>query len=127
MVQQVSDSELELMKIVWANGGCVLYAQITEELAKSGRAWQKNTIITLLSRLMEKGLLKTSKIGRRNRYTALVPEGDYQAVQTERFVDKIYEGNAKGLVAALIQKELLSAEDYEGLKAYWEKAGEQDG
>lgn len=26
MVQQVSDSELELMKIVWANGGCVLYA-----------------------------------------------------------------------------------------------------
>ena len=56
-----------------------------------------------------------------------MPEGDYQAVQTERFVDKIYEGNAKGLVAALIQKELLSAEDYEGLKAYWEKAGEQDG
>ena len=42
-------------------------------------------------------------------------------------MDKIYEGNAKGLVAALIQKELLSAEDYEGLKAYWEKAGEQDG
>ena len=75
----------------------------------------------------DKGYLKTSKIGRRNRYTALVPEGDYQAVQTERFVDKIYEGNAKGLVAALIQKELLSAEDYEGLKAYWEKAGEQDG
>lgn len=89
--------------------------------------WTKNTIITLLSRLVDKGYLKTSKIGRRNRYTALVPEGDYQAVQTERFVDKIYEGNAKGLVAALIQKELLSAEDYEGLKAYWEKAGEQDG
>ena len=53
MIQQVSDSELELMKIVWANGGSALYAQIMEELAKTGRTWQKNTIITLLSRLVE--------------------------------------------------------------------------
>jgi predicted transcriptional regulator len=115
------------MKIIWGSRGTALYAEIAEALAEKGMDWTKNTIITLLSRLVDKGYLKTSKIGRRNRYTALVPEGDYQAVQTERFVDKIYEGNAKGLVAALIQKELLSAEDYEGLKAYWEKAGEQDG
>ena len=125
MVQQVSESELELMKIVWANGGCVLYAQITEELAKSGRAWQKNTIITLLSRLVEKGLLKTSKIGRRNEYTAIVSESDYQAAQTQTLLNKLYEGNAKGLVATLIQREMLSAKDYEELRKFWEK--ERDG
>ena len=34
MIQQVSDAELDLMKIVWANGGTVLYAHIMEELAK---------------------------------------------------------------------------------------------
>lgn len=61
MIQQVSDSELELMKIVWANGGTALYAYIMEELAKIGRTWQKNTVITLLSRLVEKGLLKTKQ------------------------------------------------------------------
>ena len=84
-------------------------------------------IITLLSRLVDKGYLKTSKIGRRNRYTALVSEDAYQAVQTAQFVDKIYAGDARGLVAALIQKDFLSASDYEELKVYWEKAGEQDG
>lgn len=125
MVQQVSDSELELMKIVWANGGSVLYAQITEELVKSGRTWQKNTIITLLSRLAEKGLLKTSKIGRRNEYTAIVSESDYQAAQTQTLLNKLYEGNAKGLVATLIQREMLSAKDYEELRQFWEK--ERDG
>lgn len=125
MVQQVSDSELELMKIVWANGGSVRYAQITEELAKSGRIWQKNTIITLLSRLVEKGLLKTSKIGRRNEYTAIVSESDYQAAQTQTLLNKLYEGNAKGLVATLIQREMLSAKDYEELRKFWEK--ERDG
>lgn len=66
---QISDSELELMKIIWSAGGTALYAQIMETLAEEGRSWQKNTVITLLSRLVDKGLLKTSKLGRRNEYT----------------------------------------------------------
>lgn len=113
---QISDSELELMKIIWANGGRSLYAQIMEELAQAGCTWQKNTVITLLSRLVEKGLLKTNKIGRRNEYTALVTENDYQASQTRAFLDKLYEGSAKGLVSTLIQRELLTPEDYRELR-----------
>lgn len=120
MIQQVSDSELELMKIVWANGGSALYAHIMEELLKAGRTWQKNTVITLLSRLVEKGLLKTSKIGRRNEYTAIVSEEDYQAAQAQIFLNKLYKGNAKGLVSTLIQREMISAEDYEELRQFWE-------
>ena len=125
MIQQISDSELELMRIVWARGGTALYAHIMEDLEKAGRTWQKNTVITLLSRLVEKGLLKTSKIGRRNEYTAIVSESDYQAAQTQTLLNKLYEGNAKGLVATLIQREMLSAKDYEELRKFWEK--ERDG
>lgn len=121
MVQQVSDSELELMRIIWAKGGRVLYAQIMDELAAAGSRWQKNTVITLLSRLVEKGLLKTSKIGRRNEYAALVTEADYQALQTEKLIKKFYEGNAKGLVSTLIQRDMLTAEDYEELRQFWEE------
>lgn len=122
MIPQISDSELELMKIVWAGGGSALYAQIMEELSGAGRTWQKNTVITLLSRLVEKGLLKTRKIGRRNEYTALVSEAEYQAAQTRTLLNKLYEGSAKGLVSTLIQSDLLSAEDYEELKRFWEGA-----
>ena len=124
MIVQISDSELELMKIVWANGGTALYAHIMEALVKAGRTWQKNTVITLLSRLVDKGYLKTGKIGRRNQYTALVSEGEYQIAQTEHFVNKIYEGDVKGLVSALIRTDRLTEEDYEELRRYWEKAGE---
>ncbi|MCI9506123.1 MAG: BlaI/MecI/CopY family transcriptional regulator [Oscillospiraceae bacterium] len=120
--QQISDSELELMKIVWASGGTALYAQIMEELAKAGRTWQKNTVITLLSRLVDKGLLKTSKIGRRNQYAALVTQADYQTAQARTLLNKLYQGSAKGLVATLIQGELLSPADYEELKQYWEES-----
>ncbi len=123
MTQQISDSELELMKIIWGNGGTALYAQIMEALSKKGRTWQKNTIITLLSRLVDKGFLKTNKIGRRNQYTAIVSESDYQTAQTQTLLDKLYEGSAKGLVSTLIEKELLSTEDYEELKQFWESGG----
>lgn len=119
MIQQISDSELELMKIVWARGGRALYAQIMEELTAAGRTWQKNTVITLLSRLVEKGLLRTSKIGRRNEYTAAISEADYQAAQAQTLLNKLYEGSAKGLVSTLIERDLLSAEDYEELRAFW--------
>lgn len=120
MIQQVSDAELQLMKIIWSKGGTALYAEIMEELAATGRTWQKNTVITLLSRLIEKGLLKSNKIGRRNKYTAIVSEADYQTDQTKCFLDKLYEGSVKGLVATLIQSDMLTPEDYEELKAFWE-------
>ncbi len=120
MIHPVSDSELELMKIIWANGGTALYANIMEELEAMGNTWQKNTVITLLSRLVEKGLLKTNKIGRRNEYTAVVSEADYTAAQTHNFLKKYYEGNVKGLVSTLIQREMLTSQDYEDLKKFWE-------
>ena len=120
MIQQVSDFELELMNTIWGNGGTALYAEIAEALEKKGTPATKNTIISLLSRLIEKGFLKTNKIGRRNRYTALVSEADYRAAQTETFLDKIYEGSAKDLISTLIQKEMISPDDYENLKKHWE-------
>ena len=124
MIQQISDSELELMKIVWCSGGKAKYADIMEALAKQGNTWQKNTVITLLSRLAEKGMLKTSKIGRRNEYIALVSESDYQSTQARSLLNKLYAGDAKGLVATLIQGEMLSEEDYQELKRFWENGGD---
>ena len=125
-MQQISDYELELMKVIWNNGGTALYAEITAALSEKGMNWTKNTIITLLSRLIDKGLLKTSKIGHRNRYTAIVSSSEYQTSQTENFLSKVYEGNAKGLVSTLIQKDLLSDADYEDLMEYWKKLRASD-
>lgn len=112
-MQQITEYELELMKMVWANDGKALYVDIVKALEDKGTPWTKNTIITLSSRLIGKGFLKTNKIGRRNEYIAVVPEAAYQAVQAETFLEKIYEGNAKGLVSTLIEKDLLSPEDIE--------------
>lgn len=120
MIQQVSDFELELMRTIWGNGGSALYAEIVSALEAKGIPATKNTIISLLSRLIKKGYLSSKKSGRQNTYTALVTEPEYQAAQTETFLEKVYEGHAEGLISTLIQKELISADDYEKLKKHWQ-------
>lgn len=120
-MQHISDSELELMKIIWAKGGTALYADIAKALEDQGTPWTKNTIVTLLSRLTGKGYLTTKKQGlHRNQYIALIAEAAYQTEQTETFLTKVYEGDASGLVSTLIQRDLLTAADYEALKKHWE-------
>ena len=126
MVQQLSDAELEIMKIVWGNPQEVtLFSYIMDGMASRGRPCQKNTLIVLLSRLMNKGFLDARKIGRRNEYTTLISETEYQTTQTKNFLDKIYEGSAKGLVSNLIMGDLLADGEYEELKRLLEKGKEQ--
>ncbi len=125
-MQQISDSELEIMKIIWENPQEVtLFPYIMEELAARGKPCQKNTLIVLLSRLINKEFLKAKRIGRRNEYTALVSETEYQTAQTKNFLDKVYEGNVKELVSNLISGDLLTDEEYKELKKLLEKGKEK--
>ncbi len=122
MVQQLSDAELEIMKIVWGNPQDVtLFSYIMDRLSAKGKPCQKNTLIVLLSRLINKGFLSAKKIGRRNEYTTLVLESEYQTAQTKSFLDKVYEGSAKGLVSNLIMGDLLADGEYEELQKMLEK------
>ncbi len=126
MIQQLSDAELEIMKIVWGNPDEVtLFPYIMDGLAARGKPCQKNTLIVLLSRLMNKGFLNAKKIGRRNEYTTLISETEYQTAQTKSFLDKIYEGNVKGLVSNLISGDLLTDGEYAELKKILERGREK--
>ena len=108
MLQQISESELVLMKIIWKNGGAALFSQVTDELEKDSSQWKKNTVLTLLSRLIDKKYLKIRKIGRRNEYIALVAEAEYQTLQTHQFLNRVYSGNVRNLVATLLRQDALS-------------------
>ena len=61
MLQQISESELTLMQIIWQNEGHALYSQIMEQLETQQNDWKKNTVLTLLSRLVEKAICAPAK------------------------------------------------------------------
>ena len=57
-MQQISESELILMKIIWDHGGTALYSTIMDTLEQFHNDWKKNTVLTLLSRLVYDGNVK---------------------------------------------------------------------
>ena len=124
MAGQISESELVLMKIIWGNGGTALYSLIMDELEKYGHEWKNNTVLTLLSRLVEKKFLKVKKIGRKNEYVATVTEAEYQTMQTHNFLDKVYGGNVKNLVSTLLRQDILSADELKEIESFWRKDNE---
>ncbi len=124
MSQKISESELALMKIIWKNGGAALYSLIMEELGQDRNAWKNNTVLTLLSRLVEKKFLKVKKIGRRNEYIAVVTQAEYQTMQTHSFLDKVYGGNVKNLVSTLLRQDILSADELKEIESFWRKENE---
>lgn len=124
MTRQISESELILMNIIWKNGGEALYSIIMEELEKDNNEWKNNTVLTLLSRLVEKGFLKVNKIGRRNEYIATLTEAEYQGMQTHSFLNKVYGGNVKNLVSTLLREDILSEEELKEIELFWRKENE---
>lgn len=98
-----------------------MYSFIMEELEKDKNEWKNNTVLTLLSRLVEKKFLKIKKIGRRNEYVAAITEIEYQTMQTHCFLDKVYGGNVKNLVATLLQQDILSEDEWKEIENFWRK------
>ncbi|EHD1272838.1 BlaI/MecI/CopY family transcriptional regulator [Listeria monocytogenes] len=120
-IKSISKSELEVMKIIWDFGRAVQYANVAGKLEEKNYSWKKNTVLTFLTRLVEKNLLNVKKVGRKNEYYALVSENEYLERQTETFVEEIYEGDVKGLITNLVQNDLISPDELEDLQQFWKR------
>lgn len=72
------ESELEIMQIIWAEPAPVSRLTIEQALEKI-HPLAPTTILTLLTRLCEKGFLSLEKEGRTNLYRPLIKQKDYLA------------------------------------------------
>ena len=111
---RLSDSELEVMQIVWKNQPPVSRSVIEKELCQE-KALAPSTIITFLSRLCDKGFLSLEHQGRTNLYTPLIDQKDYLAGESRRFLDRVYGGSVSAFAASLCDSG-LTAEDAEALR-----------
>ena len=120
-IRRLPDAELEVMNAVWACTPPVARTDI-EAILCTDHPMAATTILTLLTRLTEKGFLRTEKHGRTNCYTPLISKHDYLASQSKRFVDKLCGGNMSTFAAALCDSG-LSREDIAELRSLLEKGG----
>ena len=115
MSRKISQAELSVMEVLWENSPQPA-SDIAVRLA-SAKKWNIKTIKTLLSRLVEKQALATTKDGRRYLYAPLISRNDYAAKATKRLSDRLFGGRAAPLVAHLAEGRGLSDEDIADLEA----------
>ena len=116
----ISDAQREIMNIVWDQGE-VGVAEVWRMLS-ARRPVARNTVLTLISRLVDKGWLQTRRIGNAFRYTAAWPREKAQAEEIRRLVNTVFDGSAEGLVMSLLQGGSLSPAESERIRAMIRKA-----
>jgi len=107
LANKIQDSELEVMRILWENDGTLPLIDIRRAL-QARRSWEDSTMKTLVRRLQQKGVVR---LVRRGVYTAVVSEDEYAKWSTQVFVNKIFAGSAKRLIASMVSTGHLSKED----------------
>ena len=114
----ITDSEYTIMKILWASKEKLTVADVVNAL--DDHQWTASTVSTFLQRLLKKEVVGCEKRGKTNLYYPLLARSDYDLRETETFLDKVYKGSVKNLVAALYENRKLSREDIDDLKSLFE-------
>ena len=124
LAEKISNAELEVMKILWRERTSVSFSDIRLELQKV-KGWEKSTINTLVRRLEEKGVISAEKHGVK-QYMPNISEEEYKMAEEKNLINKLYNGDAKNLVAALCTRGELTEADIDELKNYFRMGGNRD-
>lgn len=86
-VAEISPAEWEVMRIVWTKNGA--YSRDLIDMLQDKRQWSASTVKTLLRRLVNKGMLETTREDRRFKYNATVSESTAMNTTAEQLFDNL--------------------------------------
>ncbi len=106
------DSELRIMNVLWREGDTT--AKHIAEVLKEEVGWNVNTTYTLIKRCIKKGAVRRSEP--KFMCHALVLKEEVQDAETSELINRVYDGSADKLFAALLGGRKLSQEQISHLK-----------
>ena len=115
---QPTDSELEILQILWANEPATVrfvYEQINRE-----REVGYTTVLKQLQRLAEKGVVARELKGKTHYYRVLLKQADVQNDLVQQFLSKVYQGASLKLVMHALGQGKTSPEELEELQKWVE-------
>ena len=119
-VLKISETEWQVMKVVWANNPCSA-AEVIDALAAADASWHPKTIKTFLNRLVGKQALGFRKEGRGYVYQALVTEKECVDAASQSFLQRVFGGSLKPMLAHFVEHKKLSREEIADLKRLLEE------
>lgn len=110
----ISDSEWEIMRIIWTIEP-VSSTKIIQEL-QAKKDWSESTIKTLLRRLVNKNLLNTTKEGRHFVYSAKVNQAQVMTEAAQELLDRMCNMHKGEVILQLLADSPISKNDLAKMK-----------
>jgi len=117
----LTKAQREIMEIVWAQGE-VTVTEVRDTLKKRKRELARNTVMTVMVRLEERGWLQHREQGRTFVYSAARPKTVSLGAKVSQMVDRLFAGSPEDLVNALIEYRGLSNDETERIREMIEQA-----
>lgn len=113
-IPKISEAEWEIMKIIWKKSP-VTSEQIIDELAVK-KEWNPKTVKSFLNRLVNKEAIGYTKSGRNYLYHPIVTEEECVSMESQSFLNRVYDGAIEMLFSHYLKREKLSNKEIEKLQ-----------
>lgn len=108
----LSEIEYEFMQFFWACNKPVSFAEVMHYCNEEKKhSWAQTTVHTYLTRLIQKGVLTSTRKGYKRSYKAQVSEAELSHAYASQFVAEAYDGSIKNLLLSLTYNTKLSREE----------------
>lgn len=111
MIARMGAVETSFAEIVWENEP--LPSGELVRLSEEKLCWKKSTTYTVLKRLCERGILQNDG----GTVTAQVTREEYEAAQSENFVEEAFHGSLPAFLTAFTRRRKLSEAEIAELEA----------
>ncbi|CAM2078185.1 MAG: BlaI/MecI/CopY family transcriptional regulator [Clostridium sp.] len=112
---KISDSEWEIMKIIWQNDS-ITSTKIINELQEKTN-WKSSTIKTLINRLLNKEAISFTKKGKEYYYFSIVSEEECIKKESKSFLSKVFNGSLNSMVVNFVKSQKLTKTEIDELKS----------
>lgn len=123
---RLTEPQLEIMNVVWELGEATV-GEVWRTL-QAQRKIARNTVHTTMKRLEERGWLRSLKRDGRFHYVAGEEQDAAAGSMVSNLVERVFDGQATGLVMALLDHRDLTPEEVESIRKLLDQAeGTDDG
>ena len=107
---KLCESDYRFMTVIWEHEPLPSGALV--ELCAQKLGWKKSTTYTTLKKLCERGFAQNEN----TVVTALIPREQVQAYESERFVERAFDGSLPSFLAAFLGGKTISQQEAAELK-----------
>ena len=119
-----TESELEILQVIWKKGQCTV-RDVHEELVKNKDAGYTTTL-KLMQIMHEKGLVERDTTAKTHLYKALITREQAQQTALDKIISTVFKGSTSDLVIQALGHHRASKDEIDAIKSYLEQFGDRD-